>query len=56
MTSNGMLTELSTPIGSAGARLVHTALVNALILADGRVFVGAVSPAQLEQTAADTPH
>ncbi len=49
------LHELTSSIGSDGARLLHTALVNAVILADGRTFVGAVSPALLEHVAATTP-
>jgi outer membrane lipoprotein-sorting protein len=42
--------------GSFGtARLLHTALVNALILPDGRVLVGFVTPAVLESDAANAP-
>nr|MDP9102370.1 hypothetical protein [Actinomycetota bacterium] len=37
-----------------GAKLLHTALVNAVVTPDGRVFVGAVDPAMLEQVAAGT--
>lgn len=35
-----------------GGRLLSTSLVNALLTDDGRLFVGAVSPAVLQQTAA----
>lgn len=49
---SGMLGHLSTPIGTAGHRLVHTSLVNAVLLPDGRAFVGAVSPQLLEHIAA----
>jgi hypothetical protein len=34
--------------------LLRTALVNAVITSDGRVFVGAVQPALLEHVAATT--
>jgi outer membrane lipoprotein-sorting protein len=50
------LRDLTTPIGSSGARLLHTALLNAVILPDGRTFVGAVQPAYLEHLAATTPN
>ena len=46
----------TTSVGNSGARLLHTALVNAVILRDGRVFVGAVQPAFLEHVAATTPN
>jgi outer membrane lipoprotein-sorting protein len=49
------LRDVSTPVGTGGARLLHTALVNALVLPDGRVFVGAVQPAMLEHAAATAP-
>ena len=49
------LREVTTPVGTGGARLLHTALVNALLMPDGRVFVGAVQPAMLEHAAATTP-
>ena len=56
---NGAATKLvitgSRPVGSAGARLVTTSLLNVLILKDGRVFLGAVSPSMLQATAAATP-
>ena len=50
----GMLSDATTSIGN-GARLLHTALLNAVFLPDGRVFVGAVKPAALEHIAATTP-
>ncbi len=50
-----LLTKLTTPVGTNGDRLLRTSLVNALLLKDGRVFLGAVSSALLEQTAAATP-
>ena len=49
------LHELTSAVGTTGARLLHTALVNAVILPDGRTFVGAVSPALLEHIAATAP-
>lgn len=45
------LQEATTP-AAHGARLLKTALVNALFLPDGRVFAGAVTPAALQQIAA----
>jgi outer membrane lipoprotein-sorting protein len=54
--SGGTLRELTTPVGSSGDRLLHTALLNALILPDGRAFIGAVQPSLLEQVAASTPN
>jgi hypothetical protein len=50
---SGMLQDATTSIGG-GARLLHTALVNAVFLPDGRTFVGAVTPAALEHVAATT--
>jgi hypothetical protein len=50
------LRDLTTPVGTSGARLLHTALLNAVILPDGRTFVGAVQPAYLEHLAATTPN
>jgi hypothetical protein len=50
----GMLQDATTSIGG-GARLLHTALLNAVFLPDGRTFVGAVTPAALEHIAATTP-
>jgi outer membrane lipoprotein-sorting protein len=49
-----MIGRATSSIGSSGARLLHTALVNAVITSDGRVFVGAVQPALLEHVAATT--
>ena len=46
------LTSRSAPTASA---VLHTALVNAVILPDGRTFVGAVTVAVLEHVAATTP-
>jgi outer membrane lipoprotein-sorting protein len=51
----GLLSKLSTPVGSTGDKIITTSLVNVLTLSDGRVFVGAVSADLLEQTAAATP-
>lgn len=50
--TGGLLDRATTPIGSTGRRLLHTALINAVFLPDGRVFVGAVSPTFLERVAA----
>lgn len=47
-----MLQNLTVPVGTTGNRLLKTALVNALVTKNGRVFVGAVSPALLEKAAA----
>lgn len=52
--SGGMLNDLTNPVGTSGERLLHTALLNAVLLPDGRAFVGAVSPAMLEHVAATT--
>jgi outer membrane lipoprotein-sorting protein len=52
---NATLHDLTTRVGTDGARLLHTALVNAVFLPDGRTFVGAVKPAALEHIAATTP-
>ena len=48
----GLLDQLTSAVGSTGERLLHTALINAVLLPDGRVFVGAVQPAFLEHVAA----
>jgi outer membrane lipoprotein-sorting protein len=48
----GVLDQLTTTLPSGG-RLLHTALVNAVLLPDGRAFVGAVGPDLLEQIAAN---
>ncbi|HEU5268685.1 MAG TPA: hypothetical protein VFU36_02090, partial [Jatrophihabitans sp.] len=50
----GMLNSLTSPIGNTGDRLLRTAVVNALLTADGRIFIGAVSPALLQAAAAGT--
>jgi outer membrane lipoprotein-sorting protein len=47
-----LLGRASTSVGSSGARLLRTALVNAVITHDGRAFIGAVQPALLEHIAA----
>jgi outer membrane lipoprotein-sorting protein len=52
---NGMLRDLTSAVGTSGARLLHTALLNAVIMPDGRVLVGAVSPALLQHIAATRP-
>ncbi|WP_375502089.1 outer membrane lipoprotein carrier protein LolA [uncultured Jatrophihabitans sp.] len=49
------LHDLTSAVGTSGDRLLHTALVNALILPDGRAFVGGVTPALLERMAATHP-
>lgn len=51
---NGALGRLTTSVGSSGARLLHTALLNAVLLPDGRAFLGAVQPAALEAIAQHT--
>lgn len=58
-TGAGNNAQLSTLLRSAqrvtgsygSGRVLHTALVSALLLDDGRLFVGAVTPAVLEQAA-----
>jgi outer membrane lipoprotein-sorting protein len=45
-----LLSRITTTLPN-GDRLLRSALVNALMTSDGRVLVGAVSPAFLEQTA-----
>lgn len=50
----GLLAKASQPVGSTGDRLITTSLLNVLIRHDGRVFLGAVTPAALEATAAAT--
>lgn len=44
------LSRFTTP-AAGGGRLLRTALVNALLTSDGRLLVGAVTPAVLEQAA-----
>jgi outer membrane lipoprotein-sorting protein len=46
----GPVLKAATPV--AGGRLLHTALVNVLVLDDGRVAAGAVRPSVLESAAA----
>ncbi len=53
-SAGGMVDRLTTRVGSSGTRLLHTSLVNAVFLPDGRVFAGAVSPALLEHIARTT--
>jgi outer membrane lipoprotein-sorting protein len=45
------LRRAATPIKGTNDRLLHTALVNVLLLADGRIAVGAVTPDALEAVA-----
>lgn len=52
---NGTLGRLTTSVGSSGARLFSTPLLNAVALPDGRTFVGAVRPSALEALAQSTP-
>ena len=49
------LLRSATPVsgGYGSGRMLKTALVSVLMLDDGRVFVGAVTPATLEQVATD---
>jgi len=56
-STSGALLQATTPVsGSYGSgRLLETALVTVLLLDDGRMFVGAVTPERLEQVAASTP-
>ncbi len=57
--ATGLLSRLPrelTSAGSNGQRVLHTALVNAVFLPDGRTFVGAVSQSLLEHIAATTPN
>jgi outer membrane lipoprotein-sorting protein len=51
---NGLVDHLTTTTGTSGQRLLHTALINAVLQPDGRVLVGAVSPALLERIASKT--
>jgi hypothetical protein len=46
------LRRAATPLTGTNDRLLHTALINVLLLADGRIAVGAVTPAALEAAAA----
>ena len=54
VASSGVISQLTTRLGTSGARLFHTALVNAVLLPDGRAFVGALRPAALAHVAAST--
>jgi hypothetical protein len=56
LDASGLLGRATSPIGSTGSRLLHTALINAVFTADGRVFIGSVSPDFLEHVAATTAH
>ncbi len=49
-----VLNSLTTPLGNTGDRVLHTAVINALITKDGRIFVGAVSTDLLQSAAAGT--
>jgi outer membrane lipoprotein-sorting protein len=49
LASNPTVTRLAAPV--AGGRLLHTALVNVLLTADGRVLAGAVPVSSLESAA-----
>lgn len=51
----GLLDRLPAPAGTGGARTLTTALINAVMLPDGRVFIGAVTTGLLEHVAATTP-
>lgn len=53
-STTGLLTQASQPVGTKGDRLITTSLLNVLIQHNGRVFLGAVTPAALEATAART--
>ncbi|MDT7573697.1 MAG: hypothetical protein QOH17_30, partial [Pseudonocardiales bacterium] len=50
----GTLGRLTTSAGTSGGRLLHTALINAVLLPDGRAFIGAVQPGALEAVAQST--
>lgn len=41
----------TVPVGTTSGRLITTSLVNALVLDDGRIIVGAVTPAALQAAA-----
>lgn len=43
----------TVPVGSMSGRLITTSLVNALVLDDGRIVVGAVNPGALQAAAVD---
>jgi hypothetical protein len=48
------LSQLTSAVGTSGERLLHTALINVVLMPDGRAFVGAVQPALLEHIAETT--
>lgn len=50
----GLLDQFTNPVGSSGERELHTALVNVVVLPDGRTFVGAVRMRALEHIASTT--
>ncbi len=52
-SASSLVTKLTTTL-PGGDRLLRTALVNVLMTADGRTFVGAVTPSVLQQAAAGT--
>jgi outer membrane lipoprotein-sorting protein len=55
-TTAALMRATTTVTGSFGTgQLLQTALVSVLLLADGRLFVGAVTPDLLEQVAASAP-
>ena len=56
LAAAGPISELTTQVGTSGMRLLHTALVNAVLLPDGRAFVAAMRPAALEHIATTTAH
>lgn len=51
---SALLNSLTAPLGTTGQRVLRTAVINALITKDGRIFVGAVSVDLLESAAAGT--
>jgi outer membrane lipoprotein-sorting protein len=53
--AGGLLDRLTRSTGTSGERLLTTALLNGVLLPDGRVFIGAVTPSLLEHIAATTP-
>ena len=53
-STTGLLAKASRSVGAKGDRTITTSLLNVLILKNGRVFLGAVTPAALEATAAVT--
>jgi outer membrane lipoprotein-sorting protein len=54
-TPGGLFDKATKPVGASGDRMLETALVNVLMLHDGRVFLGAVTPQTLERAAATAP-